>query len=276
MPVVGIFNTHTNGYCSYAISLPLYYQNMPINDELSLLEGLGLDLSYSSMQRHLLLHPWLAGRLKIKKETLVLLISASFFLVVLMLISPVEYYLLNQKTYADGLGVENLSPASIGKSQLSLYVNTNPPILNTSTSHSAYMQFRLFDTRNNQTIQHVTYEITVTRGTASSKMQKPLLLGFFHAHNGLLTLHIEPTTGAQDPFLNPWVADPGGSKLIRAPLLLHVDLYHFHIEILTVDNDRNLFVNVSATYKNTFKHLFPSIRLSSDVVNKLKCLCVSR
>ena len=107
--------------------------------------------------------------------------------------------------------------------------------------------------------RHYTYEITVTLGTASSTIQKPLLLDFFHAHNGLLTLHIEPTTGAltiygkqaitgdliihgeQDPFLNSWVADPGGNILVRGPLLLQGGLYHIHVEIFTIDNDRSLF-----------------------------------
>jgi hypothetical protein len=40
-------------------------------------------------------------------------------------------------------------------------------------------------------------------------------------------------------------------------------------------SERSYSVNVSATYKNTFKHLFPSISLSSDVVNKLECLCIN-
>ena len=42
-----------------------------------------------------------------------------------------------------------------------------------------------------------------------------------------------------------------------------------------VKDVRSYLVNVSATYKNTFKHLFPSISLSSDVVNKLECLCIN-
>src|SRR5215469_6248075 len=40
--------------------------------------------------------------------------------------------------------------------------------------------------------------------------------------------------------------------------------------------NRSYSVNVSATNKNTFKHLFPSISVSSNVVNKLECLCISR
>jgi hypothetical protein len=105
------------------------------------------------------------------------------------------------------------------------------------------MQFRLFDVNNNQTIQDVTYIITVTRGTASSA-REPLLLDFFHTKNGLLTIHIEPTPGPltvygdQDPFLNAWMADPGGNILIRGPLLLHGGLYHFHVMVI----NRNLFI----------------------------------
>jgi len=131
------------------------------------------------------------------------------------------------------LSQENLPPASIGNRQASLYLKVNPPVLTTAAqaayargAQNAYMQFRLFDANNNQTIQHVTYEITVTRGTSASTREKPLLLDFFHAHNGLLTLKVEPTNapltifGEQDPFLQAWVADPGGNILVRGPLLL--------------------------------------------------------
>ncbi|MGB7953556.1 MAG: hypothetical protein WCF23_06210, partial [Candidatus Nitrosopolaris sp.] len=165
-----------------------------------------------------------------------------------MILSPVEYYFFNQKAYADGLSQENLPPATIGNRQASLYLKVNPPVLTTAAAQNAYMQFRLFDANNNQTIQHVTYEITVTRGTSSSTRDKPLLLDFFHAHNGLLTLKVEPTNGAltifgeQDPFLQAWVADPGGNILVKGPLLLEGGLYHFHIEIFSIDNDRNIFI----------------------------------
>lgn len=103
------------------------------------------------------------------------------------------------------------------------------------------MQFRLFDPSNNQTIQHVTYKIAVTSGTT----EKPLLMDSFHSHIGLLTLHIEPTKGSitilaeHDPNLKSWLADSSGNILIRGPILLHGGLFHFHVEILTMDNDGN-------------------------------------
>src|SRR5215472_14197467 len=117
------------------------------------------------------------------------------FIVLFMLISPVQYCFFNQKIYADGLTSENLPPVSIGNRQISLYLKVNPPILTPAAAHNAFMQFRLFDPSKNQTIQHVTYKIAVTSGTTSSTTEKPLLLDSFHSHVGLVTLHIEPPNG---------------------------------------------------------------------------------
>jgi hypothetical protein len=95
--------------------------------------------------------------------------------------------------------------------------------LTPASAHNAYMQFRLFNAVNNETIQHVTYKIIVTRGIASSLPEKPLLLNSFHSHIGLLTLHIEPT---------------------NAPITISGEhgrgLLHFHVEIFTMDNDTTL------------------------------------
>ena len=159
---------------------------------------------------------------------------------------------LNQKAYADGLTQENLPPATVGNRKASLFVKVSPPILTTDTKGNTCLQMRLFNANTNETIQHVTYDITVTKGTSQAGSgTKPILRDFFHAHNGLLTLKIEPinTTGGQvtingerDPFQNAWVADPGGTINIRGPVLNQGGLYHIHIEIFGIDNDRNLFI----------------------------------
>ncbi|HET7389309.1 MAG TPA: hypothetical protein VFJ51_00700 [Nitrososphaeraceae archaeon] len=176
-----------------------------------------------------------------------------FFVIFVLFLPPSIQYYFYQKAYADGLTQENLPPASVGNRQASLFVKVNPPILTTDNRQNAYMQFRLFDANNNQTIQHVTYEITVSRGTSSSSSnEKPLMRDFFHAHNGLLTLKIQPTPGAvtvygeQDPFQNAWVADPGGTINVKGPVLLEGGLYHFHVEIFAIDNDRNIFIPENA------------------------------
>jgi hypothetical protein len=182
----------------------------------------------------------------------ILLCYFAIFLVFQVTLSSTIYYNIFQKAYADGLTQENLPPASVGNRKASLFVKVNPPILTTDNRQDAYMQFRLFDANNNKTIQHVTYQITVNRGVTGTSTSKPLLRDFFHAHNGLLTLKVQPSNGTltiygeQDPFQNAWVADPGGTINIKGPLLLEGGLYHFHIEIFSIDNDRNLFLPENA------------------------------
>ena len=106
----------------------------------------------------------------------------AIFIVFQLLLSSAAHYNFSQKAYADGLTQENLPPASVGNRKASLFVKVNPPILTTDNRQDAYMQFRLFDANNNQTIQHVTYEITVNKGTTATSAsinQKPFLLDFF-------------------------------------------------------------------------------------------------
>jgi hypothetical protein len=179
-------------------------------------------------------------------------ITALFFVAILSSTTLFVSEYFNQKAYADGLTQENLPPATVGNRKASLFVKVSPPILTTDTKGNTYLQMRLFDANTNETIQHVTYDITVTKGTSQAGSgTKPILRDFFHAHNGLLTLKIEPinTTGGQvtingerDPFQNAWVADPGGTINIRGPVLNQGGLYHVHIEIFGIDNDRNLFI----------------------------------
>jgi hypothetical protein len=67
-----------------------------------------------------------------------------------------------------------------------------------------------------------------------------------------LTLKVQPSNGTltiygeQDPFQNAWIADPGGTINIKGRVLLEGGLYHFHIEIFSIDNDRNLFLPENA------------------------------
>ena len=180
------------------------------------------------------------------------LIAAILWCNLAISLSMIHEIFLNQKVYADGLTQENLPPATVGNRKASLFVKVSPPILTTDTRGNTYLQLRLFDANTNETIQHVTYDISVTKGTTQAGPgTKPILRDFFHAHNGLLTLKIQPVNGSggqvtvygeRDPFQNAWVADPGGSVNIRGPVLLGGGLYHIHIEIFGIDNDRNLFI----------------------------------
>ena len=164
-----------------------------------------------------------------------------------------------ERVYADGLTQENLPPASLGDRDGSLFVKINPPVYTTESKENAFMQFRLFDAKTNETINFVTYDITVRKGANPSSDDKPLLRDFFQSPSGLLTLRVDPTNdtsltifGNQDPFLGAWISDPGGTINIRGPLLQEGGLYRFDIQVFGIDNPRNIFVPEDAPNFETF------------------------
>ena len=143
----------------------------------------------------------------------------------------------------------NPPPANIGNRNVSLSLRIDPPVLLATASgqndQDVTMLFRLFDANNNQTILYTTYFITVTKGIGQN--QPPLLTDFFQAPNGLLAIRIHPNNdpikinGNQEPYLNAWVADPGGNISVKGPVFLEGGLYRFHVEIFGIDSPRNIF-----------------------------------
>jgi hypothetical protein len=154
---------------------------------------------------------------------------------------------ISERAYGDGLTAENLPPATVGDRKASLFVKISPPVLTTESQGNAFLQFRLFDERNNQTIKFVTYEISIRKANTPPD-SRPLLRDFFQAPDGLLTIKVEPTEsgpvqllGDRDPFLGALVADPGGTVNVRGPILKDGGLYHIEVRIFGIDNIRNIF-----------------------------------
>jgi hypothetical protein len=159
---------------------------------------------------------------------------------------------LRQEVFGDGLTAENLPPATVGDREASLFVKISPPILTTESKENAFLQFRLYDERDNQTIKFVTYEIAIRKANAPQD-SRPLLRDFFHAPNGLLTIKVDPTEsgpvqifGDRDPFQNALIADPGGTVNVRGPILTDGGLYHIEVRIFGIDNVRNIFLPENA------------------------------
>ncbi len=163
-------------------------------------------------------------------------ICASLLLSIMTSVAPFA-------AYGDGLTQENLPPASIGDRQASLFIKISPPILTSETVQDTFLQLRLFDANNNQTIQHTSYFITVR------KSNELLMRDLFHSHSGLLMIKIQPTNtpnkwityGDREPFQGGWTSTNDQLR-VDAPILLEGGLYHFEIEIFGIDNDRNIFI----------------------------------
>ena len=165
---------------------------------------------------------------------------AFFILFNVLLLYPIPH------VFSDGLFEENLPPASIGDREASLYTKINPPVLTSDSKQNAFFELRLFDAKTDETIQHVSYFITV------EKDGKLLMRDLFHSHQGSLKLKINPSNsetvnvfGSTEPFLGGWTSETGDIT-INGPLLLQGGLYHFSIEIFGIDYDRNIFTPENA------------------------------
>src|SRR5919198_6010248 len=117
----------------------------------------------------------------------------AFAFVSVLVFSIAAIGLPRQKAFADGFTQENPPPATLAGRSAQLFVKVNPPILTSASKQDAFMQLRLYDANNNQTIKYTAYYIEVTKGAGSSGQS--LMHDTFLAENGLLTLKIQPTEG---------------------------------------------------------------------------------
>jgi hypothetical protein len=149
-----------------------------------------------------------------------------------------------KQAFGDGLTQETLS-ASFGNRKADLLIKMTPPVVTTETinqqGQKPVIQFRLFDPSTNQTFKHVTYFITMEKG------DKKLAADTFHDHNGDLRIEVKPMNtskitvyGEQDPILNAYTGTPESPVIAAGPIFLEGGLYHFKVQISTIDFDRTL------------------------------------
>lgn len=161
------------------------------------------------------------------------LVSISLFLSILF--TPVS---------GDGLFQEQLT-ASLGNRKADLLIKMSPPVVTTETlknqSQKPVIEFRLFDSSTNKSIDHVTYLITI------EKKGKTLLTNWFHDHNGDLRIEMKPRNvsqitvyGEQDPILNAFTGSSSNPVIAAGPIFEEGGLYHFIVRIATVDYDTTL------------------------------------
>jgi plastocyanin len=181
-----------------------------------------------------------------------LLICSVTLVASIMSISSLSLLLI-KPAFGDGLTQETLS-ASFGNRKADLLIKMWPPVVTTETiqqqGQTPVIQFKLFDSNTNQGIKHVTYFITVEKG------DKKLLANTFHDHMGDLHLEMKPmntsqivVNGDQDPILNAYTGTPENPVIASGPIFLQGGLYHFKVQISTIDFDRTLIPdNQQPTY----------------------------
>ena len=154
--------------------------------------------------------------------------------------------------YADSVFQENLPPTpslDTGSGNVFLKYDIASHKEADGLDHTYLKLDLIVNSTTPETRKFVTYVLTITN--ANDTNAKPILVETFHSERGTLLLNIihspPPVTisGTREQLLNSYVADPAGNATMRGLSFDKDTMYHVHVDILTVDNIRNLF----ASYK---------------------------
>src|SRR6476620_4793552 len=167
-----------------------------------------------------------------------------FSIFFILLVLSISYSFTFRQVYGDGLFMEQLS-ASFGDRKADLLIKMDPPVVTTALiqnqGQKPVIEFKLFDSKTNQTFKQVTYYITI------EKNGKQLLSDWFYDPNGDLKLEMQPrntseitVAGDLDPILNAYTSQGSGHVVASGPIFAEGGLYHFIVRIVTVDYSRNI------------------------------------
>jgi hypothetical protein len=176
-------------------------------------------------------------------DTLVRTISGSVvenIIIVFVTFFVLSSLLCVKPAFGDGL-FQDQPTASVGNRKVSLFIKMIPPAITTELLKKGQrptIEFRVFNSDNNRTYFHVTYLISIQKGS------KTLLNEWFHHHYGDLKLEIIPkniTTAKvyaqKDPILDTYTGTQESPTAVEGPIFLEGGLYHFKVRIVTLDED---------------------------------------
>jgi hypothetical protein len=116
-----------------------------------------------------------------------------------------------------------------------------PAIVTTDTlkkGQKPTIEFRVFNSNNNGTYFHVSYQISIQKDSHT------LLNQWFHHHYGDLKLEVIPKNSTttkiyaqKDPILDTYTGTLDTPVVVEGPIFLEGGLYHFKVKIATLDED---------------------------------------
>ncbi|MGH9877464.1 MAG: hypothetical protein ACRD5H_07480, partial [Nitrososphaerales archaeon] len=141
-------------------------------------------------------------------------------------------------TYGHGLSIDEAPPQPVGDRNITVAVRMLPAFLLGDISDYT-IQIRLKDAKTDTAVPHATFFVTI------DKQGRTLISDQFHAHDGELFLAIKPTN-TDSPTVSAnkeslgWIGSKNSPAMVEAPIFLDGGMYHYKIEVLTLDNDSNL------------------------------------
>lgn len=165
----------------------------------------------------------------------------------------------------------NPSPESIENRTVDIEIYNSPLYVNSEDDQNMSLHFRLCTIPNDETIPHVTYEITIRQQFGG----QPIFHDIFHSHTGLLTLVIQRPSNntvqtpiieaTRDPALqNSWIASgPDGTINMISPIMHEIGTYYVSVNILGLNEDK-IFVN-----KNNAPEFDMTLNVASELYGKI-------
>ena len=197
----------------------------------------------------------------------------SLVLIFILLSSPLlTFYLSSKSAFGDGLFMEQLS-ASLGDRKADLLIKMNPPIVTTETikdlGQRPTVEFKLFDSKTNQTFKEVTYYITI------QKDGKTLLSDWFFNPDGDLYIEMQPKNqnqinvyGELDPILNAYTSRANSTVVASGPVFYEGGLYNFIVRIVTVDFSRTIIPDDQQPEFDSWLSIGASKKVNLDIDGK--------
>lgn len=142
-------------------------------------------------------------------------------------------------SYGHGLGFDVINTASINGKKLTITAQITPTVF--SQVGEKKIMVNAVDSLTNQNIENITYHISLFH-------EGNLIFNdYFFAEDGKVTIQVNPTVDGQIQFrgeknveTNTWYETESTPIELVGPVLNSGGLYHFEIEVLTIDDPKNI------------------------------------
>lgn len=162
-----------------------------------------------------------------------------FSLIILLAITVIPSTIEN--AHGHGLGLDTIQSINIDGRKVSISVEM--PMYFSESDRQ--ISVTALDEKTKQTVENVTFLIGLYHE------DEMVLRNYFFAPNGNLSIDIVPTKdkeiqiiGKQDSLLGAWHATESQSLQIKGPIFESGGLFHFEIEIRTIDEPTNIVENL--------------------------------
>ena len=162
------------------------------------------------------------------------------FIISILLVIPIS------SVYGHGLGIEKISPVNIQGKEISISVEL-PTYF--ESSGNTQITITAIDKETKETAKNLTFLIGVFHEN------KLVFQDYFFTDNGILPIKIIPTSdeslmihGEQNSLLGAWHGTESKPIEITGPIFTSSGLYHFEIEVKTIDDPTSIIENSEVYY----------------------------